>query len=1158
MRRAKFQKTAALVLAVCTLIGSIVLPISASGTGNGSYDSLDYMKELLEAISYESYAEVQKNRDAQPGDETIVINGTDYDRDLTTADVKETVFSDTAVNGENAVYENVSCILTPGTGTVVWKITDVPRRGKYTISVMYYAPANKATSPERLLKINGKVPFAESRGFIFDKKWINEYTDAYAVLSKKVTESDVTEAAKAAGVAVKKVEGEKVYLELPEIITEKVSKFIGEYNVRSFESDSNGNELRPNSKQIPMWNLTTLSDSSGNYLSDFEFVLEKGDNTIELEGTNEDLAIAYIKLSPAVSLPTYAEYSKKYENKPEGKDVIKLEAEMPTATSDKTVYPVTDRSSAANSPISNKFTYLNTIGGSKWANAGQWIEFKFKVENSGLYDIYSRFKQDTVDGMYVCRSIQLFSEGLDENADGYYNGVPFEEAKALKYNYDLEWQVTKATDGGILANGEVNPDGNRDFKFYFEKDVDYTLRFEVTLGSMGKNIRDIKKALTALNNDYLEIIKLTGSTPSSDLDYGFSRIIPDTLQSMWNQAELLEQVADRFEKNSGTKSSKTGTLTVISELLKKMVMEESQLAKKLSTLKDYIGSLGTFLTDVQSQPLQLDYIMIQPSTEKAPKAKTNFFVTFAHEFGGFIMSFFRNYDSMGTEDGNSDETVDVWLAYGRDQSQVIRNLATNEFTPESGINVNLKLVAAGTLLPSILAKSGPDVYLGLAQGDVINYAIRSAVLNIEQYDDFEKTMESFSESARLVLSIDDADGVNHTYGLPEAQGFSMMFVRKDILANLNKKIPETWDDILEMMPDLQGAKMELGLIPDMTIFLYQKQGELFADNGMRINLDSKVALDAEEMLCDFFKTYSLPKDYNAANRFRTGEMPIIIADYSGMYNQLKVFATELEGLWQFYPIPGTRLPDGTVDHSTISTVTAAVMVKGADTRGREKASWEFMKWYTGDECQVNYSDEMVAILGPSAKHNTANKAALESMPWTTEEYKQIAAQFESLAAVPNYPGAYIVSRYTGFAFLAAYNDGADPSKSLLQYVQTINKEITRKRKEFGLETLEMGQTLADLRIDMARDASDLLKTYGSVYDDIVKKVTDYTRLRDITLLNSLVNEINEMLTSRGAKADDFKNIIIPKHPDIKTLSENELLYYISVALSDTAKAVASY
>jgi hypothetical protein len=128
---------------------------------------------------------------------------------------------------------------------------------------------------------------------------------------------------------------------------------------------------------------------------------------------------------------------------------------------------------------------------------------------------------------------------------------------------------------------------------------------------------------------------------------------------------------------------------------------------------------------------------------------------------------------------------------------------------------------------------------------------------------------------------------------------------------------------------------------------------------------------------------------------------------------------------------------------------------------------------------------MVALIGPSAKHSTANLEALQDMPWTTEELKQLQAQFNNLASIPNYPGSYIIGRYTHFAFLSAYNDHEDPTEELLSYITTINKEITRKREEFDLETLELDQTLAAKRMDQALEALEVIRessNWSASYD----------------------------------------------------------------------------
>ena len=138
-----------------------------------------------------------------------------------------------------------------------------------------------------------------------------------------------------------------------------------------------------------------------------------------------------------------------------------------------------------------------------------------------------------------------------------------------------------------------------------------------------------------------------------------------------------------------------------------------------------------------------------------------------------------------------------------------------------------------------------------------------------------------------------------------------------------------------------------------------------------------------------------------------------------------------------------------------------------------------MKWYTDTYFQVNYSNERVAILGDAAKTPTANMQALEELPWTSNEYKQLMAQMDKLAAIYNFPGSYILERYTTFAFLDAYNNGLDPVDSLLGYINTINKEIIRKRTEFDLENLEIGQKLYEKRFEQIAEIVEEL-------DDSVK------------------------------------------------------------------------
>lgn len=71
------------------------------------------------------------------------------------------------------------------------------------------------------------------------------------------------------------------------------------------------------------------------------------------------------------------------------------------------------------------------------------------------------------------------------------------------------------------------------------------------------------------------------------------------------------------------------------------------------------------------------------------------------------------------------------------------------FLPETGIAMNLQLVSAGTLLPAVLAGTGPDLSLSNASTDPVNYAIRGAVMDLSGFDGFDEVAGRFHPSAMV-------------------------------------------------------------------------------------------------------------------------------------------------------------------------------------------------------------------------------------------------------------------------------------------------------------------------------------------------------------------------------------------------------------------------
>lgn len=997
MMRTKLSGALALFLALIMVFGGPAV-LAAGDAAEEIPDisggrTMAEWNEILNTIDYEAY--LKKHADSPKGKGTIVIDALNYLPEKTT-DTGVKVLTDVGGDMEKSLY-------TSSSGVVTWKF-NVEQAGLYSVKLECYTgdaerdedTREKSTDAERILYVNGKVPYSEARTLIFPKRWAPSYT----------THEDGT---------------------------------VG------FQKDVGGNDIRPDNMAANVWQTYTVKDSTGYYKDALQFYFEAGENTISLEATREPMSIKTIYLYPQADMISYEEYKAQYDYK-QGTDVIHLEAEFPTAQSDESIYPLTDRTSAITSPQNPTDQLLNFMGGNEnFKTVGQWAEYEFEVNDAGFYAIALRFKQNDLSGMFTSRTIYLDGE------------VPFEECYNLRFDYSKDWQCENVTDGETV------------FEFYLTPGR-HTLRIEVGLGEFADIIRQVTSSLNNINDCYMEILKLTGADPDEYRDYGFSRLMPNTIKTMLIEARNLYAVSDYITELCGEKGSQTATLDKVAFLLNRMGSDEDEIAPNLKNLKTYIGTLGTWLNSVRAQPLRIDYILIQPVSSEMPRASANFGQAVMFELRAFFASFFTDYSTMGAvSEEAAEHTVEVWTTQGRDQAKILKNLVSSDFTPDSNIGVNVKLVAAGTLLPSVLSGQGPDVFLGASDVDVINYAIRSATLPLNDYEGFDELVKEFNTETLVPVTL-----YGSTYGMPERAGFMMMFVRIDILANLGLEIPKTWDDVLSMLPVLQANNMSIGLNRQYDIFLFQMGGDRYADDGLRCDLDSNIALEAFEKYTRFYTDYSFPNKFDGPNRFRTGEMPILIADYSTTYNQLTVFATEINGLWEMVPLPGSIREDGTVNYDAFNNVAATILLHGVKD---EQSAWEFIRWYCGHEAQAAYGSDLVTTIGQAAKYNTANMYALAEMPWTTQEYEALMDQFNNLAAYTNYPGSYIFDRYINFAYLAVINEGKDPITELQKYVNTINKEITRKREEFGLPTLELGKTY-ETSPEVYQQMQDYLAEHG--------------------------------------------------------------------------------
>lgn len=1133
MKKFLFQKALCFILSVTTLFGVLGITAAAAHAPGSIYDessrgtapTLEEMQAIVSADSYEQYlaangapdqdaskmesVEVDILNDIVPGSTGEAVAGSKICQDA--------MKNDPANWSEFGKDMAASSIYLPSNGMTEWNFS-VPEAGYYYIKFEYFSCITEQSSIstiERKLYINGETPFAEVSNIRFDKSW--DYTNITVEGPVATSEPD--------GSTTEYELRDDEYCKIVTVI-DGGYKTVTTYHMTQ---DINGNSMAPGIAQSPKWSTYYCQDSTGYYHGYFRFYFAENVNyQLGLAAEREPVIIGSIELVPydpsLDALPGYESVQQMYEKNQytaaTGGSMTVIQAEFPDFVSDSSVYPSNDKTSSATYPTASSALLYNVIGKNSYNSLGQWAAYKFTVDKTGLYKLSMRFLQSQLQGMYICRSLKLAGGiyGLDDGTPT----VPFAEAYDAQFTYSKDWQSEFIHD----KNGT-------EFEFYFEEGVEYTLAVECSLGSLKDLIQKVEQSLTTVNNAYLRILQLTGSAPDENRDYEFLDIMPEVLITLGEQAKLLEDTRLALKELCGTNGSHIATLGTVALLLDEMSRNDGyNIAGNMSNLKSYLGTLGTWINDSKKGVLIIDSISVCPADtdeDDLPSAKANFFKSMWYEIKSFFYSFFTDYDQMGVTETNSssDVTIDVWLALGRDQSNIWRTMidAQDGFTAKTGYAVKLKLVTAGTLLPSILSGKGPDVYMGLGSSDVINYAIRNAVVgiggknlpNTEDNDCFQSTYYTYAgekptkeykgEDNLMFTSLpydiytkggkyyegdpntteddliapenfvdaalDTVRLLDVAYAVPQTMSFSMMFYRMDVLADLGVEVPETWDDMLSMLPLLQSNNMEIGIsyVLALEFMLYQQGGNMwhYTDNpeyaGSKIGLDTNVATQAFAEVCKWFTDYSFPISYDASNRFRTGEMPLLVGDYVSLYNTLVVYATEIEGLWKFSPLPGSPVYDengeqvydengyAKLNYSSLASVGATVMLYGCE--GEEKlAAWEFMQWQTSADVQANYGNKMVALIGPAAKYETANVNAIKNLSWTADEYEAIADQMSDahMDSVVNYPGSYYYGRYLKFAFLDVVNGGADPYDALSQYIDAINAEITRKREEFDLKT----------------------------------------------------------------------------------------------------------
>lgn len=829
------------------------------------------------------------------------------------------------------------------------------------------------------------------------------------------------------------IDGESPYATASRITLSK--RWINESEIKQ---DSRQNDIRPGQISTPCWQETPLEDIDGLFNEPLEFYMEAGEHTITFESEKAEFAVKSFTFYQYEAPAAYTAPSDSDLTQAQGQKIT-LEGETAAYKSSRTLYPTADKSSyltsSANGSSPTKTRY-NTIGSGSWTQSTQTVTWEFNVDKAGYYKIGIRGRQDQMRGMYSNRRL-------------YVNGeVPCLEANQIKFYYDTDWSITTPKS----ENGD-------DLYFYLQAGTN-TISLEAVPGEIGEIMGDLDELVYNINSYYRQIRQITGPDPDEYNNYMIDTAIPSIVPDFKEYAKTLRDKKAEIEKLSGSGGTEAETLEKMAIVLDKCIKKPDLIPEMMSQIKDNITSVSSFVNQYREQPLEVDMIEVATSDQDFTSCDKSFFGSLGFGFKGFIGSFFEDYNALSDED---ESAMECWVMLGRDNAEALQQLISSEYNPTAKTKINLKLVQGG-IVEATFAGKGPDLALFMGGDFPIQLAARGVLTDLTTFSDFDEVKSRFADDATVLYQYNGG-----TYGLPCDQTFPMLFYRSDILSEYGIDPAtdlNTWDGLLNCLPTLQRNYLEVGLIlPVMTstggttqvsaitepgntfaMLLLQQGLNYYNEEQTKTTFDTQEAVNAFDTWTKFYTTYSFQQTYDAFTRFRTGDMPVVIQNYT-FYNQLSVAAPEIKGCWGFQPVPGTVQEDGTINHAANSNGSGAIIfTKAADQEG----AWDFIKWFTSTDAQVKYGNNIESILGTMGRYATANEEALQQLSWTTSEVNLLLDQLNSQVEIPIIPASYGVTRNVMNAFRAVVNDYDNARDTLFWYNKDINDEITRKLEDLGL------------------------------------------------------------------------------------------------------------
>ncbi len=796
---------------------------------------------------------------------------------------------------------------------------------------------------------------------------------------------------------------------------------------KDFPTDRYGDQTEPYQIRKDDWTSLYLFGSTYSTSAPLLFRLAEGNNTISVKNISGDgLGVGKLRLeTPQLDTPDYVQYRSQYPGSPVKAMIEVNSISYIQKNTSQAIY------SSENNPIltphDSEYKKINTLS---WSEAGSEVDYPFNAPQDGLYQIAFHYK-NRKEEFDVFNTIKIDGE------------VPFREL----VNYSFKSTGTK-WDNEVLSDDEGNP-----YLIYLTEGKHIlTLRSEqepiIKAWHYAKLIAD---HVTQFD---MELTRITGSVKDKNRTWQMTRYIPEIPEYLAAYKTLIDEIKYLLQDYTpnGINSAMMSELDKAVAFIDQMSVYPDEIALykiNLTKARDnsVLKSISEFTTELMSQDFSLDMIYIY-GNEELPKPRAGVMETVWNGVITMGNSFFSEKFKIK----NDPQVLNVWVNRATTHVDMMQKMADTKFTPMTGIPVKISVMPdQNKLTLAAAAGSTPDVALGLTSHIPFELASRGALYDLTQFEDLWEVENRFVPGASVPYVFNEG-----VYAIPESLEFHALIYRTDIFREIGITPPDTWQEVTDMLPTLQrygmnffhniSAGVGYKWYYQTGALIFQNNGKLYTPDGFRTAIDQPEAVRGIQALGDLFIAYSLPKEVvSFFNAFRYGTLPIGVVTLND-YILIKNGAPELDGKWALALYPGTKQEGGTVSRWYIANGTGGVIFKDSP---KAKEAWDFLKWWTDYETQVNYTYSLQSTYGEAFLWLSSNLEAVGEAPIDQADKNVILEQVKWLKDTPRTPGQYLLERSISDIWNKMIDDGTSAQVAIDEKVIPINREIRKKIKELG-------------------------------------------------------------------------------------------------------------